>query len=414
MNILVLTTTLPSPTAGASNRNYQLLKILSSQHNITLLSFQPRNIPSTPELVSNLQSIDINVQLISQETESALIKRWKQVVGLLRGRPAIFTSYLRQTMQHAINRNCAMQHYDVVLYESVLIAEYRLPRSIAVIIDQHNLEFEIRLRTFQQEKRLARKWYNWFEGHLLKRIEIERCRRANALLVTSERERIVLQELLPASTIHVVPNGVDTVVFRPFPTAQEVPNRVVFTGAMDYYPNVNAACHFARHCWPHIKANIPDATWQIVGKHPQPEVVKLAFLPGVEVTGTVPDTRPYLASASVAIAPLYIGSGTRLKILEAFAMQKAVVSTHLGCEGLTVDTNRHLLIEDEPAAFAEAVIHLLRQQQHRRELGEAGRALVELIYSWDRCGQPLISLLHDLEQSRDERNEQKKTLYRLV
>jgi glycosyltransferase involved in cell wall biosynthesis len=168
---------------------------------------------------------------------------------------------------------------------------------------------------------------------------------------------------------------------------------------MDYYPNIDAVCFFAQHCWPLIRASIPSATWQIVGKNPMPDVLQLAKLPGVSVTGTVPNTKPYLTTASIAIAPLRIGSGTRLKILEAFAMQKAVVSTGLGCEGLTVEAGRHLLVADQPEAFAEAIITLLNQPEKRRELGVAGRMLVETTYSWEQCGNPLLQLLTEMEPS---------------
>ncbi|HEX4714858.1 MAG TPA: glycosyltransferase family 4 protein, partial [Ktedonobacteraceae bacterium] len=156
---------------------------------------------------------------------------------------------------------------------------------------------------------------------------------------------------------------------------------------------------FAHHCWPLIRARIPSATWQIVGKNPMPEVLQLANVPGVTVTGEVSDTRLYLATASVAIAPLRIGSGTRLKILEAFAMQKAVVSSSIGCEGLAVEAGQHLLVADQPEAFAEAVIALLQQPEKRRELGRAGRALVETAYSWEQCGKHLLQAIEEMELS---------------
>src|SRR5207302_11134456 len=132
--------------------------------------------------------------------------------------------------------------YDAVLYESMLIADYRLPQGVTVIIDQHNVEFELRLRTYQQESAFARKWYNWCEGHMLKAAEIARCRRADIVLVTSERERTVLQHLLPQSTFVVVPNGVDSSAFCPQSATPVIENSVVFTGAMDYYPNIDEAC----------------------------------------------------------------------------------------------------------------------------------------------------------------------------
>src|SRR5205807_2392405 len=150
---------------------------------------------------------------------------------------------------------------------------------------------------------------------------------ARLVFVTSERERIELKRQLPRCVIETVPNGVDTTFFQPAPSDTEVKQRVVFTGSMDYYPNTDAALYFAERCWPLIKARLPEATWTIVGKNPPVQIQGLAELSGVTVTGSVLDVRPYLEEAAVAIAPILVGSGTRLKILEAFAKGKPVVST---------------------------------------------------------------------------------------
>jgi glycosyltransferase involved in cell wall biosynthesis len=285
-----------------------------------------------------------------------------------------------------------------VLFESVLLAGYRLPAGIRAIIDQHNIEHELLERTYEQEKSPLRKWYNWQEGRLLKQGEIGRCRNADVVLVASERERIVLKGLLPENVIEVVPNGVDIETFDGNTSEQEVPNQIIFTGTMDYYPNTNAVLFFAQRCWPLIRAQIPGATWQIVGRNPPVEVRKLGELPGVTVTGTVPDVRPYLAASSVAIAPLQIGSGTRLKILEALAMRKAVVSTSVGCEGLSLVPGKHLIVADQPEGIAQAVVALMNNPEKREALGNAGREVVETVYNWERCGDRLLRVLEKSER----------------
>ena len=198
---------------------------------------------------------------------------------------------------------------------------------------------------------------------------------------------------MPRNVIEVVANGVDLEIWQPPDLEQEVAGRIIFTGSMDYYPNVSAVLFFAQACWPLIREQVPHAHWLIVGRNPPPEVQQLAELPGVTVTGSVPDTRPYFAEAEVAIVPLQIGSGTRLKILEALSMQKAVVSTSLGAEGLSVVHDKHLLIADDPPAFAQSVVELLQQPERRRTLGEVGRRLVEAEYSWERCGEQLLDVL---------------------
>ncbi|MEO7020959.1 MAG: glycosyltransferase [Ktedonobacteraceae bacterium] len=397
MNILMVSPLFPTPTSGQNTRNFHLLKTLASYHHVSLLALENDTEKISPDHLSLLSGFTENVQIIAIYANSP--KRWKQVLGLLRGVPHVLQTFIFPEVQQALDVLFATYHFDAVLYESMYIANYRLPENVIVMLDEHNIEFELRLRTYQQEKAFLRKWYNWLEGHLLKFAEIERCRRANVILMTSEREQIIMQQLLPTNNFVVVPNGVDSTNFLPADVSQEVENSIVFTGAMGYYPNVDAVRFFAHHCWPLIRARIPTATWQIVGKNPMAEVLQLANLPGVTVTGEVPDTRPYLATASLAIAPLRIGSGTRLKILEAFSMQKAVVASSIGCEGLAVEAGQHLLVADQPEAFAEAVIELLQQPEKRRSFGCAGRALVETTYSWKQCGKYLLQAVAEMESN---------------
>jgi glycosyltransferase involved in cell wall biosynthesis len=227
---------------------------------------------------------------------------------------------------------------------------------------------------------------------LLKPVEIALCRKADLVLTTSERDQATLQRFLPATHVEVVPNGVDVGVFH-HQSVHQTSDQLIFTGAMNYYPNIEAVLSFASNCWPLIRAQVPSATWLIVGREPPLEVRRLGELPGVTVTGGVPDVRVYLASSAVALAPLRVGGGTRLKILEAFAMGKAVVSTSLGCEGLRTAHEEHLLVADHPELFARAVVRLLQDGEMRAKLGRAGRALVEEKYSWECCGAQLLRVL---------------------
>jgi len=344
--------------------------------------------------ISRLESFTHSMQVIVRAKSRP--KRFQQLADLVRGKSYLLNSHTSREVQDAIERLFACNHYDAVLFESVLMAGYLLPQDVKIVIDQHNIEYELLLRTFQRETAWLRKWYNWLENRLLKPVEIRRCLRADVVLVTSEREHLVLKGMVPDKPIEVVPNGVDIDYFHENDTRQELPGRIIFTGAMDYYPNVDAVLFFAQQCWPLIRDSLPDATWQIVGRNPMPEVRKLAELPGVTVTGSVSDVRPYLGAAEVAIAPLLIAGGTRLKILEALAMQKAVVSTSVGCEGLSVVSGEHLIVEDLPQKFALAVIKLLRSSEARTAFGAAGRRLVEAEYRWERCGDRLLHALEKL------------------
>lgn len=327
-------------------------------------------------------------------------KRKAQLRSLLRGRSYLLTSCVLPAMQEAIDALCMRESYDAVLYEGLFIAGYRLPAGVKVILNQHNIEHELVRRTYESEKELSRKLFNWLEYGKLRRGELQRCAAADMLLVTSEREREVWRTLLPGKAVVVVPNGVDIDGFRIAHQAQERPHHIVFTGTMDYYPNSSAVLLFARQCWPLIREQVPGATWHIVGRNPPPEVRDLGELPGITVTGSVPQVQSYLEEAAVSIVPLRVGSGTRLKILEALAMRKAVVTTSVGCEGLEVVAGEHVLVEDQPEDFARAIITLLRDKERRTALGDAGRALVERIYSWQRCGDLLLAALSQYNKER--------------
>jgi polysaccharide biosynthesis protein PslH len=390
MNLLMVSPHLPSPSWGAGTRSYHLLKALADKYTVSLLFLGNEHAAEADAL---RQEINLHQILQVPLQPSLQHKRAQQLASVIRNRSYLLTSFYKEEVQQTINDLLAQDVYDTVIFESIFMAGYRVPENVSVIIDQHNIEYELLQRTYEQEQAWSRKWFNWWEARKLKPIELARCRNAQGVLVTSEREYLLLKRLVPQCHTEVVPNGVDIHVFNGSAGQQEIPHRIVFTGTMNYYPNIQAVLFFARECWPRIRSQIPTATWQIVGKSPPSEVAQLAELPGVTVTGAVPDVRPYLAAASLAIAPLLIGSGTRLKILEALAMQKAVVSTSLGCEGLEVEAGKHLLVADQPELFTQAVIDLLQHTEKRASLGNAGRALVEAEYSWERCGNTFVHAL---------------------
>lgn len=390
MNILVVTHGLPLPAGGLGARNYHFLRALAQEHTVSVLAI----IDPGEEVGRDLAPLTSITRTLRIITAPALgHKRLHQMADLARGRSHVLSVYSPKEAGAALDDLLASEPCDVVLFESVKVAGHRVPERVRVVIDQHNIESEIVRRTFEQERSPIRRGYSWLEWCALRPREIARCRRADLILVTSERERRILQEHLPDRAIRTVPNGVDVETFRPAETACEVPGRIVFTGAINYYPNTHGVLSFAQQCWQQIKAAVPNASWEIVGMDPPPAVQRLGELPDVTVTGTVPDVRPHLAAAEVAIVPLAIGSGTRLKILDAWAMGKAVVSTSLGCEGLDARPGEHLLVADGADQFVAAVVTLLRDAAQRSAIGAAGRRFVEEHYSWQQSGTELLRLV---------------------
>lgn len=394
MKILMVSPYLPSPTSGNRARSYYLLKMLARQHTVSLLAMDDGDAIEACCTMSLLRSFTHRVDVLHRPTFSS--RRLHQLVNVICGRSNVLDEHTMKGMQRRLDVLLAHDQYDAVLFEGALTGDHRLPGEVKVILDEHNIEYELLQRTYLHETAWLRKWYNWRESRLVKPVEIALCRKADAIVVTSERERLLLKSMLSHSMIEVVPNGVDIDYFQRNGSEQGVDGRIIFTGSMEYYPNVEAVLFFAQKCWPLIRERLPNATWQIVGKNPVIDVRKLAKLPGVTVTGSVADVRPYFTEAMVAIVPLLVGSGTRLKILEAMAMQKAIVSTSLGYEGLSVVPGKHLIAADQPEAFAQAVIELLNNPGKRQALGIASRVLVEAEYGWERCGDQLLRVLEQL------------------
>ncbi|MBI3621542.1 MAG: glycosyltransferase, partial [Nitrospirae bacterium] len=199
--------------------------------------------------------------------------------------------------------------------------------------------------------------------------------------------------------ICAIPTGVDTAYFTPN-GSREAPGRLVFTGSMDWYPNEDAMLYFMGAILPRIRQDVPDVSLTVVGRNPSARLAEAASTIGVQVTGTVDDIRPHVDEAAVYVVPLRVGGGTRLKIFEALAMGKAVVSTTVGAEGLPLIPGEHFLRADDPADFARAVVALLRDPNRRQALGMAGRRLVEERYAWPRVAAEFESRCAEIYRDR--------------
>jgi sugar transferase (PEP-CTERM/EpsH1 system associated) len=401
MKILVVTVHAPTLTSGRGHRNTHLLRALCEVHRVTLLIITD----DPPVAARDGAALDTQLEALRiVEVPLSRYKRAWQVAAAASRRPSGTLRCSRPRVGRAIRALLATEQFDAVVYQGVFLADHRLPLGPRVVIDEHNLEYELMQRSAAQAWSTPRRLYYALEAAALKRVELRLLARSDLVSVTSERERELLGALLPNDSVVVTPNGVDTEAFVPDPERADTPGRVVLTGSMDYHPNEQAAHYFADTIWPRVRAEVPDATWYLVGARPPASFKRLAALPGVTVTGSVAETQPYLAAAAVAIAPLRVGGGTRIKILEALAMGKAVVTTTLGCEGLDVTSGEHLLVADDPVEFADVVIRLLRDDAQRARLGAAGRALVERQYTWARSGRALVQAVERCVAERGGQN----------
>ena len=274
--------------------------------------------------------------------------------------------------------------FDVCIVD-FLAATLNVPARLRVptVFFAHNVEHMIWKRLATTAGPSPRRPALELEWRKMRRIEAGACETATLTVAVSENDAALLRRIAPGATVRSIPTGVDTEYFSPGGN-DETDATLVFTGAMDWYPNEDAILNFITTTLPRIRAGEPAVSVLVVGRNPSPRLRQVAARAGVTVTGTVDDVRPHVARSAVYVVPLRIGGGTRLKIFEALAMSKAVVATTIGVEGLPLIDGEHFVRADEPADFASAVLALLRDPVRRKSLGAAGRRLVEEFYTWPR------------------------------
>lgn len=367
-------------------RVYQLSRQLASRHDVTLLSYvEPGREHDLERLREHLPA-----EVVEREAGSRATKRAVQLVSAPSPRPFACRVIYAGEMQQAIDDLCSSHRFDAIQLESSVLCAFRFPSGPRLILDEHNVEYEVFERMHESERSLPRRSFNRLEYVRFRRFEQRWWRHIDGCAVTSEREERIVRAHAPATPTAVVPNGVDLDYFRP-PAVEAETKTAVFNGVLDYRPNLDAAHYLTDEIWPRVRARFPGALLSIVGRG-EPEEIRRLCRPGVYVTGEVPDVRPHLAKAAVVVVPIRMGGGTRLKVVEGLAMGKAMVSTSLGCEGVNVGDGEHLLVADTAEAFANAVVRLFEDRTLRGALGSAGRARMEEEYSWDLAGARLEEL----------------------
>jgi glycosyltransferase involved in cell wall biosynthesis len=280
-------------------------------------------------------------------------------------------------------------HLDIIHmagYQEML--EQAMPRA-QIVYNWHNIESELMDRYSTRERSIPKRIYASVTAGRLRTAEEHILRTAYGHIVCSERERVQLLRQVPEARIEVVGNGVDVGFYGAPSVETTTPNRIVFVGSMDYHANVDAAVWFSRDIWPYVLERFPHWRLTLVGSNPAAAVSALASQPGIEVTGTVPDVRPYYREAMAAVVPLRTGGGTRLKILEAMAAGVPVVSTALGAEGLEVSPGQNMLAAETREDWIEALSSLSDRGPRWHAVAAAGRTLVENRYDWEVLGQKL-------------------------
>jgi sugar transferase (PEP-CTERM/EpsH1 system associated) len=394
VRLLFLTPQLPYPPhQGTTIRNFNIIAGLARRHHrVHLLSFV------TPQddldQAAPLQGLCAEIHIVAQPVRT----RWQRLGTMLASPlPDMAHRLASRRFEGLLSRILAENEFDVLEFEGIemmpfVSALFRSGRSTGpgprIVFDDHNAEYVLQKRVCEADVRSPRRWpaaiYSFVQWKKLARYEAWACRQAHAVLAVSGNDAQALQRIVPGLQVHVVPNGVDVAHYAGFPRSRDVmpPKSLVFTGKMDFRPNVDAVLWFTRQVWPLIRRAVPDVRFYVVGQKPHPRLEPLRQQSGVVLVGRVPDIRPYIANADVYVITLRSGGGTRLKVLEAMAMSCPIVSTSMGCDGFPVVPDRDVLLGDEPETFARQVITLLQDETRRQELGRAGFRFAQAHYDW--------------------------------
>jgi polysaccharide biosynthesis protein PslH len=378
---------------GGKLRTYNILRHLSATHDVTYLSYYGgiRDQDYEREILQHLPG---TVTVHTADYDATGFKRYLDYVRHLLG-PVPYT--VRRFTIPQVRRMLAdwipQRRFDVAVCD-FLASTSNFPRNLATptALFQHNVESLLWSRRAQFEVKWLDRLTSRIECAKMHRYEPMQVRRFHRVLAVSQQDRQAMAGMVDPACISVIPTGVDLAKYRYDPKTRVTAPLVVFTGSMDWAPNVDGVEYFCKDVWPHVLEKIPDARFRIVGRDPHVRVQKLASA-SVEVTGTVPSIVDHLRDAAVLVVPLRIGGGTRIKIYEGMAMGKATVSTRLGAEGLDVHHGHDILLADDPRQFAEHVVGFLCDEETRREY-EAAAAATAQKYDWSVIAERLIEELH--------------------
>ena len=404
MRILFVTPYVPTPpTFGGQRRIHGLMRALGKRHALSLLALH-NPIDPIDEWRERTRDFYPDSELFVQPAfglqERA--KRTAQLRSLFGLRSWDAISHRNEAMVSRLRERLARETWDAVVVEfaQMTVNLTELPHGVPCVVDEHNVEYDLQRRSASNSSNPLRRTFLEVNWRKLRREEQAVWRTFDGVSVTSPRDLSIVQARAPLARCVLAPNGVDLDEFTP-PAGAPEPDTVIFFGAHNYFPNADGLRFLFADIWPLVLAARPSVRLRIVGPLPPAEIVALQP-PNVTFEGYVADIAAEVGRAAIAIAPLRIGGGTRLKIVEAMALARPVVATSIGAEGIEVRHNRDLLLADAPRDFADAVLRLLAQPAEAAALGLRGRRLVEEAYSWDTSAARLEHLLEELVERREQ------------
>lgn len=407
LNILYVSHVPPSPPRfGAQARVHGLITEMARKHDVTALVLLDSEFDAR-ECEDALRAYCRDVVVVPNPfSRGGVSKRLVQLGSVLSPHSYERLSLTVPGLQKAIDRMLASERFDVVNLEFPYLGHLNFRQAPpgspppVVVVGSHEIAYDLGRQFAATSKTVGRRLYAGLNWRKLRRDELAAYRQADGVSVCSSDDEIRLHNDIPGVSTAVVPNAADVDFFQPRVTDPAADGHtVVFFGLLSTMPNIDGVKHLVADIWPRIAAKHPDARLKIVGGRASNELQALAG-PNITFTGFVDDLRPHLASASVIVVPLRLGGGTRLKIVEAMAMGKPIVSTSLGAEGIQAKNGRDILIEDDAEGFAAAVSRVLSNAQLAREIGGSARELAVARYSWRGAAQTLDGFYRQLLEER--------------
>ena len=396
MRILFVTQIVPYPPhGGVLQRGYNLLRELGRVHEVHLLAFHhPDELPPGEALDHSRRELGVFCQSVEYfdlwPKKSVAHKFLGLALAAFHPQPFSVLAQRNRHLARRISDFCnSASPPDIVHLDTVALAPYAAHcGGVPAVLTHHNIESQLMRRRAEYETGQLRRAYVRMQASRLRGYEASVCGHFPLNITVSDADAALLGEICPGVHVQVVSNGVDTEYFRPV-RDRETP-AVVFTGGMNMFANRDAVEWFLDAVWPLIKARRPDTQFFAIGQRPSQRVLEAAKCdPSVLAPGHVADVRPWVQKAAVYVVPMRVGGGTRLKVVDAMAQGKAIVSTTLGTEGIDAAAGTHFLNADDPRSFADTVLGLLADPDKRRRLGDAARRQAEARYAWPILGQRL-------------------------
>jgi glycosyltransferase involved in cell wall biosynthesis len=391
---------LPIPERSGTNiRIMNLIRGLSSKgEDVDLITFNDKS--KVQDDFIELKKHCRNVCLVPWEKNPKLLQLWPILQRFLQWEPFILKYYEKEGFKKQLGKIASENNYNIIVIEHSVMAKYfyclHQNHGAKTVLVMHDIAFSLYQLRYRYERNIFEKMKLLLSMLPFKKWESKMASLFDMVITVSEHDKKLLLSRMHKVDVRVVANGVNTKINQPFSREARREN-ILFIGAMDYEPNVDAILYFCNEIFDLIKKSRPNCNLIIVGRSPTEKIIRLGNRPGIIIAGEVKEVKPFYEKSLVAIVPLRSGGGTRLKILEAMALGTPVVSTSIGCEGLEVKNGENILVADIPSDFSQMVISLITDVALWKCISLKARALVEETYDWEKISSGYHDILHELD-----------------